>query len=276
MEKERDKSREPLRKRLRLKKTAGDCRMSLVSHLEEFRRRLMTCIVCFFAAMFLCLGRAEWMTERLMEKAVGFQFVYIAPAELVLSYIRLALIGGAALACPVILYQCWSFIRPGLMKKERQACFVVLTFGLLLFIVGAAFAFEIVLPITLLFFVGLNPGQSIAPMVSIESYISFMSTTLVTFGVIFELPIVVLMLTKIGILNPEMLRKNRKYVILAVFAVAAFITPPDVTSQILVAFPMLLLFEISLSLSGILFRRKLKNRKNEEVQGDGTEDRDAA
>lgn len=135
------------------------------------------------------------------------------------------------------------------------------------FLIGAAFAFEIVLPITLLFFAGMNAGQTISPMVSIESYISFVSTTLVTFGIVFELPVVVIMFTRIGLLNPAMLRKNRKYVILAVFVLAAFITPPDVTSQILVAFPMLFLFEISLLLSRILFRKRLKR----EMQVNGQE-----
>ena len=241
--------------------------MSLVSHLEEFRKRLVACIICFFAAVLLCLGQAAWLTERLMEKAQGFQFVYIAPTELVLSYVRLALTGGVSLACPVMLYQFWGFIRPGLTRRERQSCFVILTFGMLLFLIGAAFAFEIVLPITLLFFAGMNAGQTISPMVSIESYISFVSTTLVTFGIVFELPVVVIMLTRIGLLNPAMLRKNRKYVILAVFVLAAFITPPDVTSQILVAFPMLFLFEISLLLSRILFRKRLKR----EMQVNGQE-----
>ena len=202
-----------------------------------------------------------------MEKAQGFQFVYIAPTELVLSYVRLALTGGVSLACPVMLYQIWGFIRPGLTRRERQSCFVILTLGMLLFLIGAAFAFEIVLPITLLFFAGMNAGQTISPMVSIESYISFVSTTLVTFGIVFELPVVVIMLTRIGLLNPAMLRKNRKYVILAVFVLAAFITPPDVTSQILVAFPMLFLFEISLLLSRILFRKRLKR----EMQVNGQE-----
>ena len=167
----------------------------------------------------------------------------------------------------MMLYQIWGFIRPGLTRRERQSCFVILTFGMLLFLIGAAFAFEIVLPITLLFFAGMNAGQTISPMVSIESYISFVSTTLVTFGIVFELPVVVIMLTRIGLLNPVMLRKNRKYVILAVFVLAAFITPPDVTSQILVAFPMLFLFEISLLLSRILFRKRLKR----EMQVNGQE-----
>ena len=262
LEKEMGESRSVFRMRLGLKRETDECRMSLVSHLEEFRKRLVACIICFFAAVLFCLGQAVWLTERLIEKAEGFQFVYIAPTELVLSYIRLALIGGVSLACPVILYQIWGFIRPGLTRRERQSCFAVLTFGMALFITGAAFAFEIVLPTTLLFFAGMNSGLMISPMVSIESYISFVSTTLVTFGIVFELPVIVILLTRAGILNPEMLRKNRKYVILAVFVLAALITPPDVTSQILVAFPMLFLFEISLFLSRILYRRRLR-RQNE-------------
>ena len=105
-----------------------------------------------------------------MEKAQGFQFVYIAPTELVLSYVRLALTGGVSLACPVMLYQIWGFIRPGLTRRERQSCFVILTFGMLLFLIGAAFAFEIVLPITLLFFAGMNAGQTIPRWYPLKLY----------------------------------------------------------------------------------------------------------
>lgn len=261
MEKELGKKQTALLKRWNQKRENKECRMTLVSHLEEFRRRLVTCIVCFFGAMVICLGQAAWLTERLMEKAEGFQFVYIAPTELVLSYIRLALIGGAAFACPVILYEIWGFVRPGLTRRERRSCFVILTFGMAQFVIGAVFAFEVVLPVTLLFFAGMNAGQTISPMVSIESYIGFVTTTLVTFGIVFELPVVVIMLTKAGMLNPAVLRKNRKYVILGVFVVAAFITPPDVTSQVLVAFPMLFLFEFSLLLSRVLFRKKHKEKE---------------
>jgi len=137
-----------------------------------------------------------------------------------------------------------------------------MTFGMALFVLGSFFAYEVVLPFTLKYFAGLNggsigSGQSIKAMVSIQSYLNFFVNTMVTFGLVFEMPIVIILLTQLGILNPRFLRKNRKYVILGVFIIAAIITPPDVTSQVLIAVPMLVLFEISTWISSVLFRRKL-------------------
>ena len=135
----------------------------------------------------------------------------------------------------------------------------------MLFCLGAVFSFKIVLPIVLVFFAGLDTSGTIQAMVSIENYISFMVTMLVTFGVVFELPIVTVLLTKVGILNPRFLSKNRKYVLLIILTVAAFITPPDVTSQVLVAGPMYVLFEFSLVLCRILFKKKLESEASEEM-----------
>ncbi len=247
----------------RLRIGAEEGRMSLVSHLAEFRKRLIVCAGTLILAMLACLSQAEWVADQMIKKAQEFQFVYISPTELVLSYLKLAFLGGIVLAFPVILYQLWRFIRPGLRKKERQAGLVILTLGLALFVGGAVFSFQIVMPIALKFLSGLNASQTISPMVSIESYISFMITTMVTFGLVFELPIVTISLTRIGLLDPKLLRKQRKYIVLAIFIVAALITPPDVTSQVLVAFPMMLLFEISLFLSDLLFRKRKKRMQEE-------------
>lgn len=240
-------------------KKSNRSQMPLLSHLEEFRKRLVLCAIVFFIAVLACLSQAEWAADRLMEKASGFQFVYITPTELVLSYLRLSLIGGAVLSFPVILYHILMFIWPGLVRREKSACILTLIAGLLLFCVGVVFAFEIVIPLALVFFAGLNSGQLISAMVSIDSYLGFLCTTLVTFGIVFEMPVAVVLLTKIGLLTPELLRKNRKFAVLGIFIVAALITPPDVTSQLLVAIPMLALFEVSLALSRLMSWRKRKN-----------------
>ena len=182
-----------------------------------------------------------------------------------MCYVRIAMIGGVVIAVPVIIYEIWRFIQPGLTKSEQKATLIVLALGLLLFCLGAVFSFKIVLPIVLVFFAGLDTSGTIQAMVSIENYISFMVTMLVTFGVVFELPIVTVLLTKVGILNPRFLSKNRKYVLLIILTVAAFITPPDVTSQVLVAGPMYVLFEFSLVLCKILFKKKLESEASEEM-----------
>ncbi|MGE4276999.1 MAG: twin-arginine translocase subunit TatC [Lawsonibacter sp.] len=247
-------------------KVQGEKKMSLVSHLTELRRRLLICACLFLVAFGVCMSQTKWFVDQLIQKASGFSFVYIAPTELVISYLRLALIGGIVITCPVVLYQIWNFIRPGLFKKERVAVFVILTFGVVMFAAGAAFAFIIVLPVMMQFFAQFQDPDIISPMVSIENYLNFVATSLITFGVVFELPVVTVLLTMIGILNPVFLRKQRKYVILIIFIVAAVITPPDIVSQIMVALPMIILFEISTLLCQLLFHRRLKRKEEQETQ----------
>jgi len=247
-------------------KMQGEKKMSLISHLTELRRRLLICGSLFLVAFIGCMSQTKWFVDQLIRKAAGFSFVYIAPTELVISYLRLSLIGGIVIACPVILYQIWGFIRSGLLKKERVAVFVILTFGVVMFAAGAAFAFVIVLPVMMQFFAQFQDPDIISPMVSIESYLNFVVTSLITFGAVFELPVVTVLLTMIGIINPTFLRKKRKYVILIIFIIAAVITPPDVVSQILVALPMLILFEISTLLCQLLFHRRLKRQEEQEVK----------
>jgi sec-independent protein translocase protein TatC len=230
---------------------------TLLTHLNEMRKRLMVSALCFFAAMSVCLAKAEFITKQLVGKAVGFEFIYVAPAELLIAYIRIAILCGVVIAFPIIGYQTWRFIRPGLTRQERKAVIFILTFGMMLFTLGAIFAYEVVLPFTLAYFSGLNGGENIRAMVSIQSYLNFVLNMMLTFGIVFEMPIVIILLTQLGMINPKLLRKNRKYYILAIFVLAAVITPPDITSQVLIAFPMIVLFEISTIISSVLFRKKL-------------------
>ena len=240
-----------------LQQEASEKRESLVSHLDELRNRLVYCVITFGIAFIVCFAVSAPLVRTLMTLGDDFAFVYIHPTELMLSYIRIALVGGIVFAFPMLGYQGYRFMCPGLTSREKKACFGVLTAGVFLFVVGAFFCYRVVLPISLHFLAGLDPTGTIKPTISIENYMSFVLTMLVVFGCVFELPIVTILLTSVGILNPKFLQKNRKFVVLVVFILAALITPPDVTTQILVAFPMLALFEISLILCRILFRKKL-------------------
>jgi len=231
---------------------------TLISHLSELRKRLMVSVICFFVAMTICLAKAEFMTNQLLALAKGFKFVYVAPAELMMAYIKISIICGVVVAFPIICYQLWMFIRPGLLRRERKAVFFIMTFGMLLLFCGVFFAYQVILPVTLKYFAGLSTDESINSMISVQNYLNFVINMLLTFGIVFELPVVVIMLTQLGIVNPKALRKQRKYVILVTFIIAAIITPPDVISQIMVAVPMLVLFEMSTIISSFLFRKKLK------------------
>lgn len=239
-------------------------KMSLLGHLAELRKRLITCVLCFLICFSLCLSRAEWFTDLLLSRGSQFSFVYIAPAELLMSYIRVALMGGLVVTVPVIIYQIWKFIKPGLRRGERLGFSVIMTLGLALFCVGALFAFGIVLPILLGFFARLDTTNTVTAMVSVQEYISYVISTMLTFGIIFETPIVMVALTSLGLVKPKTLKKNFKYVVLIILAVAAIITPPDITSQILVAVPLMVLFYVSILLCQLLFRRKLARAEAEE------------
>lgn len=239
-------------------------KMSLMAHLTELRKRLMVCAGCFLLCFSLCLSQAEWFTNLLLSRGSQFSFVFIAPAELLMSYIRVAMTGGVVVTIPVIIYHIWQFLKPGLRRTEQIGFFLVMTLGLALFCLGAAFAFAIVLPILLGFFARLNSTGTVTAMVSVQEYISYVTTTMLTFGVIFETPIVMVALTGVGVVKPKTLQKNFKYVVLVILIVAAVITPPDITSQILVAVPLMILFYGSILLCRIIFRRKLAQAEREE------------
>ena len=237
-------------------------RMSLLA-LNELRRRLTICAVCFLVGVALCLSQAEWFTNLLLSRGENFSFVYIAPAELMMTYVRISLVGGVVIIIPVIIYHIWRFLQPGLKRAEQMGFNLIITVGLLLFCLGALFAFTIVLPILLGFFARLNTSGTVTAMVSVQEYVSYVISTMLIFGVIFETPIVLVALTGVGLVKPKTLQKNFKYVVLIILIVAAVITPPDVTSQVLVAIPLMILFYASIILCKILFRRKLAEQEED-------------
>ena len=238
-------------------------RMSLLAHLNELRSLLTFCAVCFLVGVALCLSQAEWFTNLLLSRGENFSFVYIAPAELMMTYVRISLVGGVVIIIPVIIYHIWRFLQPGLKRAEQMGFNLIITGGLLLFCLGALFAFTIVLPILLGFFARLNTSGTVTAMVSVQEYVSYVISTMLIFGVIFETPIVLVALTGVGLVKPKTLQKNFKYVVLIILIVAAVITPPDVTSQVLVAIPLMILFYASIILCKILFRRKLAEQEED-------------
>jgi len=247
-------------------------RMTILSHLAELRKRLLTCAAAFLIAVIACMSRAEWFVNLMLTRGSQFSFVYISPAELLLTYVRVALIGGVVVAVPVIIYEVWRFLSPGLRKREQIGFFVIMTLGLGLFVLGAVFSFAIVLPILLAFFARLETANTVQAMVSVQEYVSYVVSNMVTFGIIFETPIVVVTLTGIGIIKPAFLKRNFKYVVLLILIVAAIITPPDITSQILVGVPLMVLFYVSILLSQLIFRRKLAREREEWGDDEDEED----
>lgn len=241
-----------------------DEKMSLIAHLSELRRRLMIIAVVNIVASLLCYQYVDVIMKYILNLGKSMELVYISPSELFLVYIKLALICGVIISSPITLVQIWQFISKGLYKKEKMYIIFSLLFGILFFFGGVYFCYTVVLPITINFFVKITiPGVN--PMVSIASFVSFISTTLACFGLIFEMPIVVFLLSTVGLIKPKMLIDRQPVLILAIFVVAAIITPPDIVSQLFLGIPMVLLFEFSIGVSFVVNFIKERNYKRSQA-----------
>lgn len=231
--------------------------LTLVEHLAELRNRIIYMAAVFVAAVLLSYNFSEILVTDMIGIVPDISFVFISPAELLLSYIKIAVIIGLSVSSPFLIMQVWLFVSPGLEKKERRTMLFSLLFGGVFFILGAVFAYVVVLPLILEFFMGFQV-EGIEEMISFSSYLSLIVNTVLSFGLIFELPSIMVIMVRFGIVKVRFLRKNRKYIILVIFVVAAVLTPPDIISQTLLALPMILLFELGIFLSRIVERKRDK------------------
>ena len=235
-----------------------DGSMSLSGHLRELRNRILVCVLLLLVVFALCLSFAPRIVTLLtdMGKRFDYVYVYIAPQELFLVYMNVALVGAVVVCFPVLAYQVYAFCSPGLSGKERTYISGALIAGALCFLLGVAFAYFISLPFMLRFLIQFTGEVDVSASISIQSYISFLLTVFVIFGLVFELPVVTVLLTGLGIVKAEWLAKGRKVMIVIIFVLAAIITPPDIVSQIMVAVPMLALYELSIVLSRLVGKSK--------------------
>lgn len=231
--------------------------LTLVEHLAELRNRIIYMAAVFVAAVLLSYNFSEILVTDMIGIVPDISFVFISPAELLLSYIKIAVIIGLSVSFPFLIMQVWLFVSPGLEKRERRTMLLSLLFGGVFFILGAVFAYVVVLPLVLEFFMGFQV-EGIEEMISFSSYLSLIVNTVLSFGLIFELPSIMVIMVRFGIVKVRFLRKNRKYIILVIFVVAAVLTPPDIISQTLLALPMILLFELGIFLSRIVERKRDK------------------
>lgn len=241
--------------------------MTLTGHLKELRHRLVICVICLVATSLAGLHFAPGLVERLTDigRGYGYSYVFLAPQELLMQYFSIALLAGVCLTVPMILYHIWAFVHPGLRKNEDILFLAAMGSGLLCFVIGIVFAYKIMLPFMLHFLIGISAGSQITPSISVQNYISFLLTIFMIFGIVFELPVVSVLLTQMGLLKVEWMRKGRRALIVAIFLIAALITPPDIVSQVMVAIPMIGLYELSIILSSVLMRFRKKFARKEEA-----------
>jgi len=220
--------------------------MTVVEHLEELRRRLIVSVLAVAGGTV-----AGWfLTPRLLPallrpaQEAGIQMISLAPAELFWVYLKVAVLAGLVLAMPVVLYELVAFVWPGLEARERRLVLLLLPTTLALFAAGVAFAYTVMLGFMFQFFVGFRtPG--VTPTLSVGHYLSFVINVILPFGFVFQLPVFVALLAVLDLVTAEFLSRNRKYAVLAIFVLAAVLTPPDPISQLVMAVPLLALYEVS-------------------------------
>jgi sec-independent protein translocase protein TatC len=240
---------------------------TLLSHLLELRDRLLRALLATLIIAIPCLYFANdifsWLSAPLRAQLPGGTTL-IATSVMApfMTPFKLGLLAAIFFAMPVILYQVWAFVAPGLYKHERRFALPLFISSVILFYAGAAFAYFVVFPLAFKFFVGTTP-EGVRMMTDMTQYMDFAVLMFFAFGIAFEIPVATVLLVRTGLVKRESLTKNRGYVILGIFIIAAFLTPPDPISQTLMAIPMYLLYE-----SGVLMSRLLVRTRPPDPEGD--------
>ena len=236
-------------------------KLPLTAHLQELRKRLILSFIAVGAGFILCYALAQPIFDILAAPLLkvmptGGSLIFISVAEAFFTYMKVAFIAGLILASPFVLYQIWAFVAPGLYQKEKRYVVPFVLGGSLFFAMGVLFGYFVAIPIGFKFLLG-YATDFIKPMPSMKEYLSFSIKFLLAFGLVFEFPVVLVLLSRIGVIDAKMLGRQRKYAILLIFVFAAVMTPPDIVSQVLMALPLMGLYELSILLSKI-FGKKSK------------------
>ncbi len=252
-----------------------EAEMPLTQHLSDLRRSILVSVVFISIAFVVAFNFSEAIFRLLMfplrdeiridgrspfvhlaEKAKQTSLVFLSPAEAFWMYLKVSFVAGLICALPVIFYEIWRFISPGLLKKEKKYFLPFIMSSTVLFLIGALFCFVIVLPFAMTFLLGYQT-KNLTPMISVGNYVDFCLKFILAFGAIFELPLVIILLTRFGIVSPKTLAKQRKYAVLFAFILAAVLTPtPDAFNQTLMAVPIIILYEAGILISRIMYRKR--------------------
>ena len=236
---------------------------SLLSHLLELRDRLLRAMIATFVIALPCLYFANdiftWLSAPLLAQLPeGASLIATSVVAPFMTPFKLALLAAIFFAMPMILYQIWAFIAPGLYRHERRFALPLFVSSVVLFYGGAAFAYFVVFPAVFRFFVMTTP-DGVQMMTDITQYMDFAVLLFFAFGLAFEIPVATVLLVRTGLVKREALTKNRGYVLLAIFIIAAFLTPPDPVSQTMMALPMYALFEAGIIMARLLVRAQPSN-----------------
>ncbi len=236
--------------------------LPLTEHLEELRKKMIYCLVIIISlSITLYFFSDELM--RILSRSVG-TLHFFAPTEAFTAKIKVSVATGVALSLPFLVYQVWSFVVPAFTQKERRYALPLVISSSALFVAGVAFAYFIVIPVGIKFLLSFASTE-LKALIGVTRYLGFILWMLLIFGFVFQLPVVIFFLDRIGIVSPRTLRSKRKHVIIAIFVAAAILTPPDLITQTAMSLPIILLYEASIIIVSLSHRKAKKRREEGEV-----------
>jgi sec-independent protein translocase protein TatC len=240
--------------------TEDEDKLPFTSHLEELRKRLIHCFIAVIIGFLISYGFKEKLFEILTYPLMqvmqeGDTLIFTGIPEAFFTLLKVSLLSGILLAIPVITYEFWMFVAPGLYKNERKLMLPIIIISSFFFIGGALFGYFIVFPFGFQFLLGFAT-ETLRPFPSMKEYLGFSAKLLLAFGFVFELPLVITFLARIGLVTVDFLKTNRKYAILLFFITSAILTPPDVVTQVMMSVPLMILYEISI-IGARIFGKKM-------------------
>ncbi|PSL40352.1 sec-independent protein translocase protein TatC [Planomicrobium soli] len=238
-----------------------DKQETVVEHLAELRKRLIIIVVAFAISLGIGFATAERTLQfiKMQPTAAHVEWNVFAYTDGIMIYLKCALLLALLITLPIALYQIWQFVKPGLSQQEAKGTFFFIPASCLLFAAGVSFSYFILFPLMLNFMSGINQSIGATETYGMSQYFTFMFNLIIPVGIVFEMPVVIMFLTKLGIVTPFTLRKMRKVAYFVLVVVGVLISPPDFISDILIIIPLFILFEISIFVSSWTYRRKLKH-----------------
>ena len=242
--------------------------MTLVEHIGELRKRLTIIVVFFLLAIIVGFFLAEPLIHYLQftEEAENLTLNAFKITDPLKIYMQVIMILALFITSPLIMYHFWAFISPGLHDKERRATLSYIPFSLLLFVGGIAFSYLVLFPYVIGFMLNISDNLAIQETIGINEYFQFLFQITLPFGFIFQLPVLMLFLTRLGIITPMLMTQYRKYAYFILVVIAAFITPPDIISHFIVTLPLILLYEFSIIIAKIGYRKFLKAEQQQAIE----------
>jgi len=242
--------------------------MPLTEHLSELRKRIIYCLIVFVLGLVGGLFGAEPLFDFLVSAAPAenLHLNAFSPWDAIGLYMKFAFVISFILAIPHTMFQLWSFVRPALGKREQKATLRYVPWALVMFLIGLAFSYFVVFPMAFLFTEKVTHNMGLEQTYGVVEYFSFLFNILLPISLLFELPLVILFLSRIGILNPFILKRIRKVAWFVLITIGVMVTPPDVVSDMMVAVPLVLLYELSVLLSRIAYGKRMKAQMERESE----------